>query len=81
MRSLLTAGQVHDVTQAEPLLDGIAAQQVVADKAYDSKQLIDFIHRHTAKNKQFRRIATRYEKLDVRYAAMLTMAIILIWLA
>jgi transposase len=112
-RYLLTAGQVHDVTQAEPLLDGIPAQQVVADKAYDSKQLIDFIHSQTAKAniparagstyprdfdahdykarnlverffnriKQFRRIATRYEKLDVRYAAMLTIAAVLIWLA
>lgn len=30
--------------------------------------------------KQFRRIATRYEKRAVNYAAMLTLAMILLWL-
>ena len=113
VRCLLTAGQVHDVTQAEPLLEGIPARQVVADKGYDAKDLIDLIHRRAAKAniparagntyprdfdahdykarnlverffnriKHFRRIATRYEKLDVRYAAMLALAGILVWLA
>lgn len=45
----MTAGQVHDVTQAEPLLEGIPAQQVVADKGYDAKWLIDLIHGRSAK--------------------------------
>jgi transposase len=31
--------------------------------------------------KHFRRIATRYEKLDVRYVALLAIALALIWLA
>jgi len=30
--------------------------------------------------KQFRRVATRYEKRAVNYAAMLTIAMILLWL-
>jgi transposase len=30
--------------------------------------------------KQFRRVATRYEKLAVTYLAMVTLAAILIWL-
>ncbi len=30
--------------------------------------------------KQFRRIATRYEKLAIRFAAMLTCAFIVLWL-
>nr|MDJ0677726.1 IS5/IS1182 family transposase [Calothrix sp. MO_167.B42] len=30
--------------------------------------------------KQFRRIATRYEKLAENYTAMLTIALILLWL-
>ena len=113
VRGLLTAGQVHDVTQAEPLLENLPIQQVVADKGYDSPQLIDGIHaRHGQANiparagnhyprefdaheyqarnlverffnriKHFRRIATRYEKLDVRYVAMLSIALALIWLA
>jgi IS5 family transposase len=41
VRCLLTGGQVHDVTQAEPLLENLPIQQVVADKGYDSQQLID----------------------------------------
>ena len=44
VRCLLTGGQVHDVTQAEPLLENLPPQQVVADKGYDSQQLIDLIH-------------------------------------
>jgi transposase len=35
----LSAGQVHDVTQASALLDGVPAQCVMADKAYDSDEL------------------------------------------
>ena len=98
VRCLLTGGQVPDVTQAEPLLENLPIQQVVADKGYDSQQLIDWIHarqgqaniparagnhyprdfdapEYQARNlverffnriKHFRRIATRYEKLDVR---------------
>jgi transposase len=112
-RWTLTAGQTHDVTQAEPLLDGIQAEKVVADKAYDSRTLIDAIHaRHSeavipprsnsqyprefdphvykARNlverffnriKHFRRVATRYDKLDSRYHAFVAAVSILIWLA
>jgi len=36
------------VNQAEPLLEGVLAEKVVADKAYDSRQLIDSIHNHHA---------------------------------
>lgn len=39
----LSAGQAADVTEAEPLLDGVAAKTVAADKAYDSQALIDTI--------------------------------------
>jgi transposase len=35
----LSAGQVHDITQAQALLDGVPAKCVVADKAYDSAAL------------------------------------------
>ncbi len=113
VRCLLTAGQVHDVTQAGSLLENLPIQQVVVDKGYDSQPLIDWIHarqgqaniparagyhyprecdahEYQARNlvgrffnriKHFRRIATRYEKLDVRYVAMLSIALALIWLA
>jgi transposase len=32
----LTAGQVRDVTQAEPLLEDLAPDAVIADKGYDT---------------------------------------------
>ena len=35
----LSEGQVHDVTQAHPLLEGIQPRWVVADKAYDADDL------------------------------------------
>jgi transposase len=36
------------VTEAEPLLEGIPAEAVAADKAYDSQALIDSITRRGA---------------------------------
>ena len=39
----LTAGQRADITQAAGLLDGIRAQSVAADKAYDADALIGLI--------------------------------------
>ena len=44
MKFLLTPGQTHDITQAAPLLKGLAAEQVIADKGYDSDQLLQTIH-------------------------------------
>jgi transposase len=40
---LLTAGQVHDCTQAEALVEGIAAEHVLADKAYDTDKFRAFL--------------------------------------
>jgi transposase len=109
----LTPGQAADVSEAEPLLEGVAAGAVAADKAYDSDSLIDTItatgaqavippranrteprpyDRHLYKGrhlverffcriKHFRRIATRYDKLDRRYEAFIAIAAAWIWLA
>ena len=43
MRFRLTAGQEHDITQAEELIDGLDSEYVIADRAYDSKQFIESI--------------------------------------
>ena len=43
LRFLLTAGQRHEITQAEPLLDDLDFEQVIADMAYDSNDFLDFI--------------------------------------
>lgn len=109
----LTPGQAADVSTAAPLLDGVAAGAVAADKAYDCQSLIDTIaargaeavippranraqprtfdrHIYKGRNlverffcriKHFRRVATRYDKLDARYEAFIAIAAAWIWLA
>jgi transposase len=36
---------VHDVTQASALIDGISAEQVIADKGYDSDVIVERIEK------------------------------------
>lgn len=43
LRLILTAGQVADCSQAELLLTGITAENVLGDKGYDSDATVDFI--------------------------------------
>jgi transposase len=43
LRLMLTAGQESDVTQGAPLIKGFAAQAVIADKGYDSDELVTTI--------------------------------------
>ena len=40
VRIIITQGTTHDVTQSEPLIKGIEAKHLLADKAYDSNALI-----------------------------------------
>ena len=112
VRFLLTAGQKGDAPQGEPLIEGLPAQAVLADAAYDSDHLRQLIaakpalavipnnpsraskhpldtalykERHLvecciAKLKQFRRVATRYEKTARNYLAVVTLAAIILWL-
>ncbi len=109
----LTGGEVHDITQGPALIDGIDAEQVIADKGYDSDAFIAVIEaagaqavipsrknrlaqrahdRHAYRErhlieclfnrlKQFRRIATRYEKLARNFLSMLNLATTYVWLA
>jgi transposase len=113
LRWHLTGGEVHDITQAAALIAGFDAQQVIADKGYDSSAFIACIEatgaqavipsrktrreqrvydRHAYRErhivecffsrlKQFRRIATRYEKLARNFLSMLNLAAAYIWLA
>lgn len=37
----LTPGQAHDITQAEPLLEEINPQALLADKGYDSDAFVE----------------------------------------
>ena len=43
IKFILTAGQVHDSTQLENLLDGERCENVLADKAYDSDAIRRYI--------------------------------------
>jgi len=44
MRFILTGGQAGDAPQAIPLLTGIKATHVLADKGYDSNKILAFVH-------------------------------------
>ena len=43
VRFLLTPGQTNDITQAAALLEGLAAENVLADKGYDGDKVIELI--------------------------------------
>ena len=43
IRLSLTPGQSHDILQARPLIEGLEAQAVLADKAYDADQFLNFL--------------------------------------
>ena len=41
VRTIVTAGTTADCTQATALIDGIVAQFLLADRGYDSNEIID----------------------------------------
>lgn len=43
LRFTLTAGQRHDITQAEELLAGFGCEYVIADRAYDAADCLQLI--------------------------------------
>ncbi len=43
---MLTPGQAHDLTCAEPLIDGADPGALLADKAYDTDTLIETLTQH-----------------------------------
>lgn len=112
VRFTLTAGHRGDVPQAAALIDGLPANVVMADTAYDAdafrqviadkgalavipsnpsrtkKHPLDrqlYAQRHLveccfSKLKQFRRVATRFEKTAQNYLAVITLAATILWL-
>jgi transposase len=123
MALLLTAGQRHEQTMFEPLMETGAVKRpgrgrprlrpdrVAGDKGYSSRRIRRYLKRrgigvviarqkrerrvrfdkdaYRKRNvverlinrlKQFRRVATRYEKRAVNYRAMVTIAAIMLWL-
>lgn len=123
MTIVLTAGQRHETTRFEALMEQGAVKRtgrgrprlrprrVLGDKAYSSRKIRHYLKRrgigytiprridetrtgpfnrtlYKERNvverainrlKQFRRVATRYEKRAVNFLAMVTIASILLW--
>lgn len=109
---VLTAGQRHDSKVAVELLTGVQAKAVVADKAYDSNEIVEHAQengmevvippkenrkqpraldkdrykaRHLVENlfqrmKVFRRVATRFDKLDCMFLGFVHLAAMKKWL-
>jgi transposase len=109
---MLTAGQAHDLTCAEPLLEGVEPGALLGDKAFDADRFIEtlerreitpvippkanrkepracdfalycernLIERFFNKLKQFRAIATRYDKLARNFLAGVQLACAMILL-
>ena len=112
VRFLLTAGQRGDAPQAGSLIEGLPAEIVMADTAYDADHLREavaekgavavipnnpsraqkypldqhlYAQRHLveccfSRLKQFRRVATRYEKTARNYLAVLHLAAAMLWM-
>lgn len=112
VRFALTGGQRGDCPQAYSLIEGLPAEVVMADAAYDADPLRQAIaakgavavipsnpsrarkypldkhlyaQRHLieccfSKLKQFRRVATRFEKTARNYLAVVTLAATILWL-
>jgi transposase len=107
LRFLVTSGECSDFTQALPLLAQQKTSYVLADRGYDSDEIVQYIennlqaqavipprkHRkiqrpydrvvYKARNtierlfsrlKQFRRIATRYDKLKSHFVSFISLA-------
>ena len=112
LRFILTAGQRHDITQAQALLHGFDFERLIADRGYAAEDFIDFLLEHGIqavipphqrakvlreydkwlyrerhlvecfinKIKHFRRIFSRFEKLDTSYLSFLQFVSVLVWL-
>jgi len=112
LRLCLTAGQRHDITQAQHLLAGFDFERLIADRGYSAAHFIDYLlergieavipphqrakvlreydawlyrERHLVecfinKIKHFRRIFSRFDKLDRTYSGFLHFVSTLIWL-
>jgi len=112
LRLLLTAGERHDITQAQALLEGFEFERLMADRGYAAEHFIAYLwargievvipphqrakvlreydqwiyrERHLVecfmnKIKHFRRLFSRFDKLDQSYLGFLHFVSALIWL-
>ncbi len=77
LRFCLSPGQAHDINQARELVEGFAFQREYDRWLYRERHLVEcFIN----KIKHFRRVFSRFEKLDSSYLGFLHLVGTLIWL-
>jgi len=111
LRFILTGGERNDCTQALDLIRGFKASYVLADKGYDTTEIVEAVEdagaiavipprksrthqRHYDKNiykkrnlvertfgklKQFRRLATRYDRKSSNFLAFIYLASLNCW--
>lgn len=111
VRFILTGGQAADSKQGISLLNGVETTHVIADKGYDSDEILAFVRDQGAvavipprsnrkiqreysrelyrernlierafnRLKQWRRIATRYDRKSLYYLAALHLAAAVTW--
>jgi transposase len=87
VRFTLTAGQKGDAPQAAALIEGLSAEVVMADTAYDADHLRQAIAAKGAlavipnnPSRALNRVATRFEKTARNYRAVVTLAAIVLWM-
>ena len=112
VKFILTSGEASDFNQALPLLQGENPDYVLADRGYDSNEIVDYIRQINAtpvipprsnrlvqrdydkiiykdrnlierlfnRLKQFRKIATRFEKIQINFEACIYLACSYLWL-
>jgi len=111
LRFILTGGQAGDAPQAIPLLSGLRATHVIADKGYDADGVLGFVRGEGAiavipptsrrkaqreydkdlykqrnlierafnRLKQWRRVATRYDRRSLYFLSTLHLAAAVTW--
>ena len=66
LKFIVTGGQVHDVTQAESLLENRKAEYILGDKGYDSDVLVERIEENggaaVIPSRENRRVVRKYSK-------------------
>lgn len=112
VKFILTSGEASDFDQALPLLNGENPDYVLADRGYDSNEIVEYIRKINAipvipprsnriikrkydkfiykdrnlverlfnRLKQFRKIATRFEKIKINFEACIYLACSYLWL-
>ncbi len=84
----MTPGNIHDIVEAPALIEAARGDNFIADKGYDSNAVVAAVRAKGMKVefffnrlKQYRRVATRYEKTARNFLGFALLASSLVWLA